>query len=240
MRLTGPFGIGWESAKANVVPACVLWSVAAGLVVAYYLIPGVSECLAPIRRWQTSFGWRAVVVSRIFFNGIVPGVFLLGVRAIRPHNPFVTVFAQTVFGCVFGLVCDAFFRLQGEWFGNGTALSTLVIKTLVDQFVWTVLVISPVNAVFFFWAARDFSFQRTRREWPKQGFVKGLVLPNLIPNWFVGIPAIFATYAFPLDLQIHVNGFVSAFWMLMCLQIGARSAQRTSRAPRGASARTSS
>ena len=216
--------IGWDSAKANAMPTFVLWSFALCLVLSYYFIPPVAECMGTVRTWQESFGWKAVVVSRILFNGIVPGVFLLSVKSIRPRKPFATIFAQATFGCVLGLFCDAFFRLQSSWFGSGTAVSTLVLKTLVDQFVWTVLVIAPVNAVFFFWVSRDFSLKRVRREWPKQGMISRLVLPNLIPNWFVGIPAILATYAFPLDLQIHVNGLVSAFWMLLCLQIGARSA----------------
>ena len=224
MKLPSPVRIGCESAKANAVSAFVLWMFAFCLVLAYYFIPDVSVCFERVRGWQEAFGWKAVVVSRILFNGLIPGAFLLVVKEIRPKRPYATIFAQTVFGCVFGLFCDAFFRMQSAWFGSGTEISTLVIKALVDQFVWTVLIIAPVNAVFFFWVARDFSFWRIRREWPKQGFVLELVLPNLIPNWFVGIPAIFATYAFPLDLQIHINGLVSAFWMLMCLQIGRRSA----------------
>ena len=224
MRLPGAVRIGWESAKANVVPTVVLWGFAFCLVLAYYFIPNVSVCLERVRDWQEAFGWKAVVVSRILFNGLIPGVFLLAVKEVRPRRPYATIFAQTAFGCVFGLLCDAFFRLQGAWFGLGTEISTLVIKTLVDQLVWTVLLIAPANALFFFWVSRDFSFRRVRLEWPKRGAVSELVLPNLIPNWFVGVPVIFLNYAFPLDLQIHINGLVSAFWMLMCLQIGARSA----------------
>ena len=223
--LLKPIKIGLESAKANVVPTLVIWSFALCLVLSYYFLPPVAERMGTVRTWQDSFGWKAVVASRILFNGLVPGAFLLCVESIRPRRPFATIFAQAAFGCVIGLFCDAFFRLQSSWFGSTLELSTLVLKTLVDQFVWTVLVVSPVNAVFFFWVARDFSFRRVRQEWPKHGVISELVLPNLIPNWFVGIPAIFATYAFPLDLQIHVNGLVSAFWMLLCLQIGARSAR---------------
>ena len=223
--LLKPIKIGLESAKANVVPTLEIWSFALCLVLSYYFIPPVAERMGTVRTWQESFGWKAVVASRILFNGLVPGAFLLCVESIRPRRPFATIFAQAAFGCVIGLFCDAFFRLQSSWFGSTLELSTLVLKTLVDQFVWTVLVVSPVNAVFFFWVARDFSFRRVRQEWPKHGVISELVLPNLIPNWFVGIPAIFATYAFPLDLQIHVNGLVSAFWMLLCLQIGARSAR---------------
>ena len=216
--------IGWSSAKANAVPTVVLWSFAFCLVLSYYFLPGATAWFEGIRAGQEAFGWKAVVISRIFFNGLLPGLFLFAVKEIRPQRPWATILAQTAFGCVFGLVCDAFFRLQSTWFGAGPGLSTLVAKTLVDQFVWTVLVIAPANAVFFFWLGRDFSWRRTRSEWPRGRFFSDLVLPNLIPNWIVGIPAIFATYAFPLDLQIHINGLVSSFWMLMCLQIGRRSA----------------
>jgi len=231
MKLANPLIIGWESAKANVVPTFVLWSFAAGLVLAYYWISGVAEFLAPVRSWQDSFGWKAVVVSRIFFNGIIPGIFLVSVKAIRPHHPLATIFALTAFGCVFGIVGDAFFRLQCDWFGSTISFLTLTYKTSVDQFVFTVLVIAPANALFFFWLGRDFSFRRVTRDWPGRLWMEELLLPNLIANWFVFIPVAFATYVFPVDLQIHVNGLTSAFWMLMCLQIGKRSAQTPTARP---------
>ena len=216
-----PLRIGWESARANAVPAAALWLFALCLVLAHRFVPAASAALESVRSWQETYGWRAVVASRIVFNGLVPGAFLLCVRSIRPRRPFVTIFAQTVFGCAFGLFCDAFFRLQSAWFGTG--IPALLLKTAVDQFVWTVLVISPINALFFFWASRDFSFERTRLEWPRDGVVRELVMPNLVANWFVFIPVALTTYLFPLDLQIHVNGLVGAFWTLLCLQIGARS-----------------
>ena len=126
MRLSEPVRIGVEAAKANVVPTVVLWGFASCLVLAYYFIPNVSVCFERVRGWQEAFGWKAVVVSRILFNGLIPGAFLLAVKEIRPRRPYATIFAQTVFGCVFGLFCDAFFRLQSAWFGSGTEISTLV------------------------------------------------------------------------------------------------------------------
>lgn len=224
MELTRVLRIGWGAAKANAVPTFVLWSFVFCLVLSYYFLAEVAVCFEKVRLWQETFGWKAVVVSRIVFNGLIPGVFLLGVKKIRPQRPWATILAQAAFGCVFGLFCDAFFRLQNVWFGEGPDLLALTQKTLIDQFVWTVLVIAPTNAVFFFWLGRDLSWRRTRSEWPRGRFFSELVLPNLLPNWIVGVPAIFATYAFPVDLQIHVNGLVSSFWMLMCLQIGRRSA----------------
>jgi len=39
--------IGWAAAKANAVPMVVLWCLAAAMVAAYYLVPGVFMLLLP-------------------------------------------------------------------------------------------------------------------------------------------------------------------------------------------------
>lgn len=225
-RFCKAVSIGWASAKANWLPSLVLWLFAVVVVLAYCHVPHCTAAFESVRLWQERCGWRAVAVSRVFFNGFLPGIFLLSVKAIRPPSPWRTIFAQTVFGCAFGLVGDGFFRLQDAVFGAGTAIQTLLLKTLVDQFVFTVLVIAPVESMFFFWLGRDFSRARVRHDWPGKAWPFEILMPNLIADWFVSIPAALATYAFPLDLQIHVNGLISAFWMLLCLQIGKRSARR--------------
>ena len=223
-RFRKALAIGWASARANVIPSLVLWTFAAVLVLVYYALPGCTGLFESVRLAQERYGWKAVVVSRVFFNGLLPGVFLLSVAAIRPAHPWKTIFAQAAFGCAFGIVGDAFFRLQCVLFGDGTSFVTVLLKTLVDQFVFTVLVIAPVESLFFFWIGRDFSWPRVRRDWPGRAWPFEVVMPNLVADWVVSIPVCFATYVFPLDLQIHVNGLISAFWMLMCLQIGKRSA----------------
>ena len=72
------------------------------------------------------------------------------------------------------------------------------------------------------WIGRGFSFRRTHAEWPRH-FYRELVAPNLVSNWCVWFPVQFTVFMFPLDLQIHMNGLVCAFWTLMCLQIGRRT-----------------
>lgn len=108
------------------------------------------------------------------------------------------------------------------WIGNGCDFMTLLLKTCINQFVWTVFLIAPANACFYFWVARDFSFRRVRREWPRGG-VGGVILPNLISNWCVWIPVNMVIFVFPLPLQIQLSGIAGAFWTLLCFQIGARS-----------------
>ena len=218
-----PWRIGWESAKANAVPMFVLWLLAVATVLAYYLLPGAAEAFEPLRRWQQEGGWRTAFLNRVFFLGLLPGVFLLAVKSLRPENPLATIVAQSLWCGMWGVLTDLLYRFQAFMFGGGADFSTLLVKTLFDQFVFTAFVNAPANAVFFFWVSHGFSVARFRAERPRQ-FVRGLVLPNLVSNWCVGIPTTFALYALPPPLQLQVSGFVYAFWILMCLQIGLRSA----------------
>ena len=87
---------------------------------------------------------------------------------------------------------------------------------------WTVFVIAPTNAAFFFWAGQGFSFRRMIRRWPKN-WLGEVYFPNLLANWCTWIPVVAVIYAFPLALQIQVAGFIGSFWTLMCLEIGRRS-----------------
>ena len=103
-----------------------------------------------------------------------------------------------------------------------TDLATLAKKTLVDQLVWNVFLCTPVNAVFFPWAARD--FRESARRSCHDFLQDCLVL--LVANWIVWIPVMVAVYAFPLPLQIQLVGLAGSFWMLVALRAAARKGDR--------------
>ncbi len=123
---------------------------------------------------------------------------------------------------MFGVACSGLYRFLVQAFGDGTDWQTVIAKTIVDQFGWTVLVVAPANAIFFLWVGRDFSLARMRKEWRRPFFLR-MILPNLISNWIVWIPLVAVVFLFPFPLQILINGIVCSFWTLMCLQIGKRT-----------------
>lgn len=217
--------MAWASIRANVVPMAVLWSLAAVLVLSYYFVPGVADALAPIARWQTESGWAAAFLNRLVFAGVIPGAFLLSLRTLRPAHPLAVAWTQGLWCAVWGIVCNEFYALQAALFGTGVDPLTVLLKTAVDQFVWTVLVIAPANGAFFLWMGCDFSFTRTRRAWPRR-FFRELVLPLLLPNWVLWIPVAAIIYAFPLPLQIQVSGVALSASMLVSLSVGRASAKR--------------
>ncbi len=231
MTTERPVAIAWRigirSVRANAVPMVVLWLLAAATVRAYYAVPSVAAALEPLLMWQTGSGWLAAFLNRVFFNGLLPGVFLLAIPTIRPKHVLLVIAAQALWGGCWGVATDFFFRGLDLLFGPGRDFATLFCKMLSDAFGFTLLISAPADAAFFFWIGREFSFARAWRERPKRFFLE-LVLPNLISNWCVWMPVSLAIFAFPLPLQVQLSGFAAAFWTLMCLQIGLRtSTERT-------------
>ena len=220
--IRGAIRIGLASARANFVPIIVLWAMAAALVGAYYLLAPFREVLEPVADWHRQWGWKSAFASQAVFCGLLPGLFQLTIRGIRSRCPYLTILAETLWCGMFGIAVNVLFVRLAQLFGNDANWTTLLLKTLVDQFVWTFLVVAPANAVFYFWVGRDFSIIRLRREWPSD-FLDKVLLPNLVANWCVWIPACLAVFAFPLGLQLYLNGLICAFWTLMCVQIGVRS-----------------
>ena len=220
----GPWRVGWESVKANWLPMVVLWLLAAALVAGYPYVPCVRAALQPVFDFQTGGGWKAAVLNRIVFCGLLPGAFLLSIRSIRPPRPLLTVLANCVWMGSWGVASNAFFTLQALMFGSGHDIATLVAKVLVDKCVWSALLCVPLNSVFFFWEGRDFSFARCRAEWPRR-YLRQIYLPILLADFSVWIPVQFAVYVFPLPLQIQLVGFAGAFWSLVGLSSGIRLAR---------------
>ncbi len=224
-RSPSPWRIGLESARANLVPGIALWTAACALVLSYYFVPGVAEALRPLAAWQEEHRVAGMFVSRALVCGLVPGLFLLAIPSLRPRRLWATVGANCLWWGAMGVVVGSFYYVQLALFGDGHDFATLLLKTCMDQFVYTLFFASPLTAVWNFWLSCDLSLARTREAWPER-WIRKMVLPNLVSNWAVWIPALFAVYAFPVELQVHVSSVVCCFWALMCLQIGRRSERR--------------
>ena len=200
----------------NLVPMVVLWSLAAVAVFGYYRVPAFAALLEPVADWQRDGGWAAAFLNRVAFCGMLPGLFLVSMKVIRPSRPCLTVFAYCLWAGLWGVACDRFFTFQVYLFGEGADLLTLFRKTLFDQLVWNVLICTPANAVFFPWVEGGF-----RRIRPREPFIERCTI-LLLSNWLVWLPVMAMVYAFPLPLQIQLVGLAGAFWMLVALRAAAR------------------
>lgn len=222
------FRIGLASARMNRLPFVVLFAFTSLLASAYFCVPCVRSGLEPLRHFMEKNGVYAAFLSMVVFAGVIPWLFFKFDRSIRPEYPGWTGAVQVQWRSLLAVACLWLYRVQDALFGPGVDVLTLVKKMTVDQFVWTPFFLSPLDSLFYFWLGRDFSFARCRAEWPQNGFVAGVVLPNLLSGWCVSVPTNLVVYMFPLDLRILVMGLIGSFWTLVCLQIGRRSGAVTS------------
>lgn len=221
-KLSASLKAGWEAAKANRLPMLVLWLLAVSTVICYYTVPCVAAAFGPLMEFQLEYGCFAAFANRLVFTGLLPGIFLCSMKSIRPRHPLAVITVQSLWCGLWGVICDKMYIFVDWMFGGGTDVLSVALKTLFDQLPWTVLVIAPANAAFYFWVGRGFSLRRTREEWPSGRFWRTLVTPFLLANWCVWVPVTIVVFLFPLPLRVHIVGFASAFWTLMCLRLGRR------------------
>ena len=219
----GTWRIAWSSVKANRVPMLALWAAATLLASSYYCVPWVADVLHPIRIWQERNGALAAFANQFVFCGVLPAVFLHTVGEIKTERPLLKCVLQSLWSGCWGVAYLWFYAMQARMFGDGHGLRTLLLKTAFDQFVWTPLLPVPLTSTFFLWMGSGFSVARTVRTC-RDGYFRRVLLPNLVSNWVVWIPAVASVYAFPLELQVQVLGLVACFWTLVCLQLGGRAA----------------
>ena len=215
--------MGIQSVRANLVPMVVLWVSALLLVGGYFHFPIVASALEPLNRWQIESGWIASFLNRFFFCGVLPGVFILAMKSLKAPHPLAVILAQTILSGICGIVSGWMFELHAVWFGTGTDVMTILIKTVVYQFGWVVVFFMPFGAIVYFWIGRDFSLRRTRDEWPRH-FVGEMLLPNLIVNWTIWVPVSLVVHLFPTPLQTQLTGLANALLSLVLLTLGRRVA----------------
>ena len=217
--IRGAFRVGLASVRANLLPMVVLWAAAVLAVLGYYHVSWVATVLQPLHEWQDAQGWIAAFLNRFVFCGMLPGAFILTMKALAVRHPIAAILAQTFWSGICGIVSGWMYELNALWFGTGVDFWTLSVKTVVCQFVWTPFFFAPVGALVYYWIGRDFSLARCREEW-STGFWTDKFLPNLLVNWAIWIPCSMLVHMFPTALQIQLTGFVNAYFCLVLLWIG--------------------
>ena len=121
---------GWAAAKANMLPMLVLWSSAVLTIACYCTFPGFAAMFEPIAALQREYGWMTAFANRMVFTGLIPGMFLLAMRSIRPRHPFAVVVAQSLWCGMWGVICDKLYVFMDWMFGDGTDVLSVAMKTL--------------------------------------------------------------------------------------------------------------
>jgi hypothetical protein len=203
-----------------------LWSVCLLILGLYYTVPPARGAFDAVAELKARLGLWFVMPAQAMAAAVLP--FLMQRFQSGGHRrndvgklPFlVLLFAAN------GVLTDAFYKFQAAIFGNNSGVGTIVMKTLVDQWLFSPLLAIPMLAIGFTWSDNDFSFAQTRESLQQQWY-RSRVLPVWAVALTLWMPAVSIVYALPLALQFPIQVVVQCLWGLL-LVVATSAAPATS------------
>ncbi|MEM6459631.1 MAG: Mpv17/PMP22 family protein [Planctomycetota bacterium] len=214
-----PWRSGLDAARANAVPGLVLSGFAVGLLLSYWRVAPVTAALDAVAAWRgrladAGVGWVFAAVGTALFGGVIPWV----VQKLRPSMRGQTPWSHLGYLCAFwavkGVEIDFLYRAQAAVFGGGHDPGTIAVKVVFDMGVYCPLWAVPGTVAVYAFKDRGFSFAGVSLR-KFRGWYRDDVVPVVLSNWAVWVPAVCVIYALPLALQLPVQNLVLCFWSLL-------------------------
>ncbi len=210
-----PWRSGLRGARANLWPGLALQLAALALVLAYYNEPRVYGLLTRLVAVRQSAGLGYGMVSTAIFAGVLPFLYIraeCGIAGRKPQYSWVQGLILTAFWAYKGLEIDVWYRLLAHSFGTGHSPATIAIKAFLDQFVYCPSFAVPTVAAAYLAVQDRNGFLADIRT---PGWYRRRVLPILISNWAVWVPAVMIIYALPTPLQLPLQNIIIWFYTLI-------------------------
>ena len=220
-----PWRAGAEAAWANRWPGAALSAFAVTLLLAYFYVEPVRDALQRVADFKETVGWPFAIVSTALFGAVLPWL----VQRLRPAYRGETRWSHLLFLAAFwgykGAEIDWFYKLQAHLVGDAATLGIITVKVLIDQCLYVPLWAVPTTVLAYRFKDEGFDVGRLRRVIFEDhgglgGWVRARVLPVLVSNWAVWLPAVVVIYALPQALQLPIQNLVLCFWaLLLVLQV---------------------
>lgn len=124
----------------------------------------------------------------------------------------------TVFWAFSGGTVDLLYRAQSRWFGSEPTVLVIVKKVAVDQFLYSAFFAAPVAVWCYAWKNQRYRANDLGRLFTRQFYARQ-ILPTVLANWGVWIPAVTLIYCLPPLLQIPLFNLALTFWALILAYI---------------------
>lgn len=220
--------IAGNALRVNWLPGLVLQICMLGFFALYLWHAGIRDFLQQVALAKDQagyfFAFGAYMVSSAFLPELLKIVFFQKGRILsRNIESFVT--AAPFWGMI-GVLADAFYRLQAVWFGADNSLVTIVLKTSVDQLIFSPFFCTPLCLAYMSLRDRRFQLQRWWRAWDARFFVEKAFSVQ-VAGWCIWIPGVMLVYSMPPMLQIPVAVLIQTFWVMIFTFIQERKSECT-------------
>lgn len=211
-----PLTIGWEAARANVVPAVILQAAMVALLIAYYWSAPCAAALDRLAQFKQAHGLIFVVVAATAAGALLPELFLIFFfQHGRPRRANLRSLAFTIpMWAIDGILVDLLYRANAWWFGHAVTFPVVVAKICVDQFGYNPIIAAPSEVLVYEWKNEGVSWASFRRALTRSYYLDKIV-PTLLATWVVWIPLVAIIYSLPLPLQFPLFSLALTFWVLL-------------------------
>ncbi len=218
-----PWHAALRGARANLAPGLVLQAFAITVVLAYYFHDGSRVWFERVATMREDVGVLFPMATTAVFGAIIPTVYQWILPATRSSQSWAKAAALVVFWAYKGAEVDLLYRVLADLVGSDNGVGTIIIKSSLDQFIYCPLWAVPSCWAMYAWIAADLSVATVWNDLRTPGWYKRSVLPVLISNLGVWLPAVALIYALPTALQLPMQNLVLCFFTLMITTVTSRS-----------------
>jgi hypothetical protein len=207
-----PWAAGLRGARANLLPGLALQAFALALVLAYFWHAPTHAALDRLSAWRSELGVTFASLSTGLFGGLLPFLYLKATsdRYTWPQGALITAFWAYK-----GLEIDLWYRALAHLVGEGHAPATVATKMLLDQFLYCPLIAIPLTTLAYAYAETHFNARAVLTDLRAPRWYARRVLPLLLSNLGVWVPAVCIIYALPTPLQLPLQNIVLCFFTLL-------------------------
>ncbi|HVW22277.1 MAG TPA: hypothetical protein VHC86_13775 [Opitutaceae bacterium] len=215
---SAPWRSGLRGLRAHFRAGLALQVAALALVLAYYHSAAARDSLDRLMDFKLRTGFAFGIVSTGLFGGILPYAYLRheGLkRAGRPRYSWRQGLGLTAFWAYKGFEVDLFYRILARTIGAGHDPRTILEKLFTDQFVYCPAFAVPVTVAVYQLADAHGRAGGVAADLRAPRWYARRVLPVLISNAGVWIPAVAIIYSLPTPLQLPLQNLVLCFFTLL-------------------------
>ena len=216
----GAFRRAGRAARANLLPAALLWALALAIIVAYYHHSPTQAVLDRIASVKQHYSYAFSAISTPIFAVLLPLLIqrlarACGSRGVRPE-PWRNLPLLLAFWAYRGAEIDGLYRLQTWLWGTEHTLWTLAGQVAIDQVIYVTLWAIPTMVLVFLFKDSSYSLSRTRQAVGRRWY-RNRCVPVLVVNWVVWIPVVVVIYSLPPGLRIPVMNINVCLFMLLVM-----------------------
>lgn len=201
----------------------LVWVLAFALVGAYYYVPSAASSAKNLQALKASMGLGFAALAGFIAGGILPELAKVLTGTLeKGENAWGEAFFRGFVWIGLAVMVDIFYGYQALWFGTGTGIGTLAIKTAVDMLVFAPILFVPYTVGMFVFRREKWRISALLSVWIPSGW-KREVLPTYVPNVCFWVVVLLAVYALPTDLQYPMSALATACWSILFTFINRRT-----------------